>query len=54
MFDFCDKCGGMMLPSKLSEESVLECNVCGNIKALDGDLIDDYKFTKVIKHQTNP
>ncbi|MFX0071521.1 MAG: hypothetical protein ACFFAO_10570 [Candidatus Hermodarchaeota archaeon] len=50
IFEFCNKCGGMMLPSKKSDKSVLKCNVCGNIIAFEGELIDSYKFNKIIEH----
>ncbi|MFX0040396.1 MAG: hypothetical protein ACFFCY_13600 [Promethearchaeota archaeon] len=50
MVEFCKNCGGMMLPSKNKIEKVLVCNLCGQSKPLEEDLIQCYKFNTEIYH----
>jgi len=50
MVEFCEKCGGMMLPSKDKDKKILVCNSCAQTKPLEENLIDSYTFTKEIYH----
>jgi DNA-directed RNA polymerase subunit M/transcription elongation factor TFIIS len=50
MFDFCKKCGGMLLPSKEKNDKTLICNSCGAIFPLEDNMEDSYIFTKKIFH----
>jgi len=50
MVEFCEICGGMMLPSKDKDQKILVCNSCAQIKPLEEDLIDSYTFHKEIYH----
>ncbi|MFX1327852.1 MAG: hypothetical protein ACFE91_06880 [Promethearchaeota archaeon] len=50
MVEFCEKCDGMMLPSKNKDETVLICNICGEIIPLEDELKDSYKSSKEIYH----
>ncbi|MFW9867668.1 MAG: hypothetical protein ACFFEN_16355 [Candidatus Thorarchaeota archaeon] len=50
MVEFCDNCGGMMLPSKGKKEKILVCNLCGQTKTLDEDIIESYTYTREIDH----
>ncbi len=52
MVEFCEKCGGMMLPSKVKDKKILVCNSCAQTKSLEGDFIDSYIFNKEICHPT--
>ncbi len=47
--EFCDECGGMMLPSKLDGEKVFKCK-CGAIKPFTEEKSDAYKVTTKIDH----
>jgi DNA-directed RNA polymerase subunit M/transcription elongation factor TFIIS len=51
MVEFCEKCGGMMLPSKEKGEKNLTCNLCDNKKPITENLIYSYKISKEISHQ---
>jgi DNA-directed RNA polymerase subunit M/transcription elongation factor TFIIS len=50
MVEFCEKCGGMMLPLKKEGENVLSCNLCDNFKPISKEIVDSYKFIKEIIH----
>ncbi|MFX1420052.1 MAG: hypothetical protein ACFE9N_14130 [Promethearchaeota archaeon] len=50
MVEFCEICGGMMLPSKDKNEIFLVCNSCGQTKPLEKDVINSYKFSTEIYH----
>ena len=54
MVEFCDECGGMMLPSTVGEgigkKKVLKCK-CGAIKPLEEEN-EDYKISTKIEHST--
>lgn len=50
MVEFCEKCGGMMLPSKDKDQKILVCNLCAQTKPLEEDFIDSYTFYKEIHH----
>jgi DNA-directed RNA polymerase subunit M/transcription elongation factor TFIIS len=45
MFEFCEKCGSMMLPSKDSEDNVLICSLCNNVINVSEEIKDSYIFT---------
>ncbi|MCK4688078.1 MAG: RPA12/RPB9/RPC11 RNA polymerase family protein [Candidatus Lokiarchaeota archaeon] len=47
--EFCDECGGMMLPSNKNGKKVFKCK-CGSIKPFSEDKSDDYKITRKIEH----
>ncbi len=49
MVEFCDECGGMMLPSKKDGIKVLKCK-CGTIKPIAEDQRDSYKLKTKIEH----
>jgi DNA-directed RNA polymerase subunit M/transcription elongation factor TFIIS len=50
MVEFCKDCGGMMLPSKDKNRSILKCNSCGHIKPIKQQVIQSYKFNTEIHH----
>jgi DNA-directed RNA polymerase subunit M/transcription elongation factor TFIIS len=50
LLEFCDKCGGILLPSKKKVKKVLRCNLCGNIKPIPKKLKNSYKINKEIYH----
>jgi DNA-directed RNA polymerase subunit M/transcription elongation factor TFIIS len=50
MVEFCENCGGMMLPSKQKEEKLLVCNLCNYNKKATEDLTKSYNFNKEIYH----
>lgn len=49
MVEFCDECGGMMLPSKKDGFKVLKCK-CGATKPFAEDQKDSYKLKTKIEH----
>jgi len=49
MVEFCDECGGMMLPSNLDGKKVLKCK-CGATKPISDEKIDHYKIKTKVKH----
>jgi len=50
MVEFCEKCDGMMLPSKDRNNTSLVCNSCGHTKPLEKKNIESYKFNTEIYH----
>ncbi len=50
MFVFCEKCGGMLLPSKEKNDKSLICNSCGATFPLESEMEESYIFTKEIYH----
>jgi len=50
MVEFCEKCGGMMRPTKDKDQKILVCNSCAQIKPLKEDFIDSYTINKEIYH----
>jgi DNA-directed RNA polymerase subunit M/transcription elongation factor TFIIS len=44
MFEFCEKCGSIMLPSKDKDEIVLECTLCGKMKDITDRIHEEYIF----------
>jgi len=50
MVEFCEKCGGMLRPSKDENETILICNFCGKTIPLEDEMEDSYKSTKEIYH----
>ena len=50
MVEFCEKCGGMFLPHREINTTVLKCNLCGKIKSINNDLKEEYTFRKTIEH----
>ena len=49
MVEFCDECGGMMLPSKVNGKMVFKCK-CGAIKPFSEEQKESYKLTTKIEH----
>ncbi len=47
--EFCDECGGLMLPSKMGGKKVFKCK-CGFIKPFSEEKSDSYKVTTKIEH----
>ena len=47
--EFCNECGGMMLPSNVNGKKVLKCK-CGAIKDFSEEKSRAYKLTKKIEH----
>ncbi len=56
MVEFCDECGGMMLPSTTGQgigvKKVLKCK-CGAIKPINNDKNESYKLKTTIEHSLN-
>ncbi|MFX0021565.1 MAG: hypothetical protein ACFE9S_04515 [Candidatus Hermodarchaeota archaeon] len=50
MFEFCENCGGMLLPSKDKNKKILICKSCGEIEILDEKSIESYIFHTEIQH----
>jgi DNA-directed RNA polymerase subunit M/transcription elongation factor TFIIS len=50
MVEFCEKCGGMLFPSKNEIEAVLICNSCGESISLKSDMKNSYISNKEIHH----
>ena len=50
MFEFCDKCGSILVPSKKNEKDVLVCKLCNNVIPLDKDLRNSYVYSEEIEH----
>jgi len=47
--EFCDECGGMMLPSTIDGKKVFKCK-CGATKPFSEELSEDYKLSTKIEH----
>ena len=48
--EFCDDCGGFMIPSKgVDGKKVFKCR-CGAVKPLTDDQVDNYKVSTKIEH----
>ena len=47
--EFCDECGGMMLPSTIDGEKVFKCK-CGAIKPFSEERSESYKIKTKIEH----
>lgn len=47
--EFCDECGGLMLPSKVDGRKVFKCK-CGAIKEFSDEKSDQYKVKTKIEH----
>ncbi|MFX1524574.1 MAG: hypothetical protein ACFFCC_13785 [Promethearchaeota archaeon] len=50
MVEFCEICGGMLLPSKKKDKKVLVCNSCAQIKTLEKEDVESYTFHSKISH----
>ena len=50
MVEFCEKCGGMLLPNRENNTTILKCNLCGKVKSINDDLKEEYTFRKTIEH----
>ena len=50
MVEFCEKCGGMLLPHRENNTSILKCNLCGKRKSINNELKEKYIFKKTIEH----
>ncbi len=50
MVEFCENCGGIMLPFKDLGEIILVCTSCAKIKPLEEEVIESYKFNTEIYH----
>ena len=44
---FCDKCGALMLPTKIDDKRVLKCRECGEEKPIEKD---GYKVKYHVEH----
>jgi DNA-directed RNA polymerase subunit M/transcription elongation factor TFIIS len=51
MFEFCDKCGGILIPTKDEDENILICKSCGRSIPLESEVIESYVFHTKIDHQ---
>ncbi len=49
MVEFCDECGGLMLPSNVDGEKVFKCK-CGATRPLIDGKSDFYKIKTTVKH----
>jgi len=47
--EFCDECGGMMLPSTIDGEKVFKCK-CGAIKPFSEEKSESYQIKTKIEH----
>ena len=47
--EFCDECGGMMLPSEVDGKKVFKCR-CGAIKPFSDEKSESYKLKTKIEH----
>jgi DNA-directed RNA polymerase subunit M len=47
--EFCDECGGMMLPSSINGKKVFKCK-CGWVKPLEESQSEAYRISTTIKH----
>jgi DNA-directed RNA polymerase subunit M/transcription elongation factor TFIIS len=50
MFEFCDTCGSILVPSKKKEKDVLVCKLCNNVIPLNKDLRNSYVYSEEIEH----
>ncbi|GAG56233.1 unnamed protein product [marine sediment metagenome] len=51
MVDFCDECGGLMIPTKDDTGKIIfRCKSCRKTKSLDGVEEDHYSIKKKIEH----
>ncbi|MFW9988701.1 MAG: hypothetical protein ACFFC3_08610 [Candidatus Odinarchaeota archaeon] len=50
MVEFCEKCGGLLRPSKENNKNLLICNSCGKELPLLDEIKDSYISTKEIYH----
>ena len=50
MFEFCENCGGLLLPSKDKNKNILICKSCSETESLKGDSIESYIFHTEIQH----
>jgi DNA-directed RNA polymerase subunit M/transcription elongation factor TFIIS len=44
LFEFCEKCGSIMLPAKDGDNSLLECSLCAYKKKITEEIHEDYVF----------
>lgn len=47
--EFCDECGGMMLPTKIEGKKVFKCK-CGASKPLTEETSEAYKIKTTLEH----
>ncbi len=47
---FCPKCGGIMVPKRLNNETLLVCIRCGYKQPLSKHDVSSYRQTTVIEH----
>jgi DNA-directed RNA polymerase subunit M/transcription elongation factor TFIIS len=50
MFEFCENCGGILLPSKKNDNNILTCKSCGQEIPFERELIKSYIFNTEIDH----
>ena len=50
MVEFCNKCGGVMLPSTIQERKALKCIKCGSLRHISEKHYDSYIISKAVKH----
>ena len=44
LFEFCEKCGSIMLPAKDGDDSLLECSLCLCKKIITEEIHEEYIF----------
>ena len=44
MFEFCEKCGSIMMPSKEDNKEFLECMLCKHKKEITEEIHESYVF----------
>jgi DNA-directed RNA polymerase subunit M/transcription elongation factor TFIIS len=54
LFEFCEKCGSVMPPSKNRGKNLLICNLCNNEKKIREKIENSYIFHKEIENSYNP
>ena len=47
--EFCDECGGMMMPSKVNGKKVFKCK-CGAVRPFSEESSESYKVKTTIEH----
>jgi DNA-directed RNA polymerase subunit M/transcription elongation factor TFIIS len=50
MVEFCEKCGGLMRPSKEGEQNFLVCKSCENKVPVNKKVKESYTSSKKINH----
>ncbi|TFG24398.1 MAG: hypothetical protein EU529_04320 [Promethearchaeota archaeon] len=48
--EFCDKCGGLLMPESENGKTFLECRYCDERRPLTEEIVDSYSSTLNISH----